>query len=129
MSFIQSVGRRLGLAAVTLSLALGLVCFAAPAANAETQNVEMTSALQFSPREIKAAPGDTIVWNNAAGLPHNVVFDDGSKFDADEMKTLGKMLGKGQTQITLPADLPAGDYTYYCAPHRGAGMNGVISVQ
>ncbi len=129
MSFIQSVGRRLGLAAVTLSLVLGLVCFAAPAANAETQTVEMTSALQFSPRTTKAAPGDTIVWNNAAGLPHNVMFDDGSKFNADDLKTLSKMQGKGQTQLTLPADLPAGDYTYYCAPHRGAGMNGVISVQ
>ncbi|MEM9245235.1 MAG: plastocyanin/azurin family copper-binding protein [Cyanobacteria bacterium P01_F01_bin.153] len=129
MSFIQSVGRRLGLVAATLSLAFGLVCFTAPAANADTITVEMASALQFNPQTVTAAPGDTIVWDNAAGLPHNVVFEDGSKFNADDVKTLGKMLGKGQTQITLPADLPAGEYKYYCAPHRGAGMNGVISVQ
>ena len=129
MSFIQSAGRRLGLAAMTLSLLFGLVCFAAPAANAATQTVEMSPSLQFQPASITASAGDTIVWNNAAGLPHNIVFEDSSKFSDDDVKTLGKMQGKGQVELTLPGDLPAGTYKYFCTPHRGAGMNGEIVVQ
>ncbi|MEM9504819.1 MAG: plastocyanin/azurin family copper-binding protein, partial [Cyanobacteria bacterium P01_E01_bin.43] len=30
---------------------------------------------------------------------------------------------------TFSADMPSGDYTYYCAPHRGAGMVGTITVE
>ena len=129
MSFIQSAGRRLGLAAMTLSLLFGLACFAAPAANAATQTVEMSPSLQFQPNSVTAAPGDTIVWNNAAGLPHNIVFEDSSKFDSASMETLGKLQGKGQVELTLPKDLPAGEYGYFCTPHRGAGMVGKIVVQ
>ncbi len=129
MSFIQSAGRRLGLAAMTLSLLFGLACFAAPAANAATQTVEMSPSLQFQPNSVTASPGDTIVWNNAAGLPHNIVFDDSSKFAEADVKALGKLQGKGTVELTLPGDLPAGEYSYYCTPHRGAGMVGKVVVQ
>lgn len=129
MSFIQSIGRRLGLAAMTLSLLFGLASFAAPAANAATQTIEMSPSLQFQPNSVTASPGDTIVWNNAAGLPHNIVFQDSSKLDSADVEALGKLQGKGQVQVTLPGDLPAGEYDYFCTPHRGAGMVGKIVVQ
>ena len=32
-------------------------------------------------------------------------------------------------EVAFTGDLPAGSYTYYCAPHRGAGMVGKITVE
>jgi plastocyanin len=31
-------------------------------------------------------------------------------------------------EITIPKDAPAGEYTYFCAPHRSAGMVGKLIV-
>lgn len=130
MNWMTSIARRLGLAVLSIALILGVFVTTAPAsALADTQTVEMTTALKFAPATVTAKAGDTIVWNNAAGLPHNVVFTDASKFDKSKVDELGQLLGKGSVELTLPADLPAGTYDYYCAPHRGAGMVGQIVVE
>jgi plastocyanin len=34
-----------------------------------------------------------------------------------------------EVKTTFPEDTPAGEYTYYCEPHRGAGMIGKITVE
>ncbi len=40
------------------------------------------------------------------------------------------LMSPGQTKTTtIPADAPAGEYTFYCEPHRGAGMVGKIIVE
>ncbi|WP_439637769.1 plastocyanin/azurin family copper-binding protein [Gloeomargarita lithophora] len=31
--------------------------------------------------------------------------------------------------VTFGGDLPPGTYSYYCTPHRGAGMQGKIVVE
>jgi plastocyanin len=67
--------------------------------------------------------------------PHNVVFDAAKNpaKDATLAKSLSHknlMMSAGQKETTtFPADAPAGDYTFYCEPHRGAGMVGTITVQ
>lgn len=129
MSAIQSFVRRAGVAVLTLAIAFGVFAAIAPTASAATHTVEMTTSLKFQPASVTAAPGDTIVWENKAGLPHNVVFEDAAKFDGGKMKELGQLLGKGTVELTLPNDLPSGTYKYYCTPHRGAGMAGEIVVQ
>jgi plastocyanin len=130
MNWMTLIARRLSLAVLSIALILGVFMTTAPAsALADTQTVEMTTALKFAPATVTAKAGDTIVWNNAAGLPHNVVFEDASKFDKSKVDKLGQMLGKGSVELTLPADLPAGTYNYYCVPHRGAGMVGQIVVE
>jgi plastocyanin len=62
----------------------------------------------------------TIKFDNASGVPHNVVID-----------------GKGKTPVipkgsaSFKADLTAGKYTYYCSVpgHRQAGMVGTLTVK
>lgn len=129
MRSLKAAARRIGLSTLALVLSIGAWVGFASAANAATVEVEMTNLLKFAPASVTASPGDTIVWKNNAGLPHNVVFEDGSKLDAGAVKSLGQLLGKGQAELTLPKDLPAGTYKYYCTPHRGAGMAGEIVVQ
>ena len=145
MSFIQSVGRRIGLAVITLSFVMGLVCVTAPAAQAEDFKVKMSGTLKFSPSSLTVSPGDTITWKNKAGVPHNIVFENTSGLsdatvviknkgeDAIEATGVDAMkanyLGKGKESLTLSANTPAGTYSYYCSPHRGSGMKGEIVVQ
>lgn len=129
MVLLNSLARRFSAMVLALVLFAGVLVLGAPVANATTHTVEMTSLLKFSPDVVTAAPGDTIVWQNNAGLPHNVVFATGGKFDDAKVKELGKLLGKGSVELTLPKDLAAGTYDYSCTPHRGAGMAGKIVVQ
>ncbi len=123
-AWMKSIARRASLLVAAVVLFAGALFAVAPNALAESHSVEMSSMLKFAPETVTAKAGDTIVWSNPAGLPHNVVFEDASKFDAAKVKQLGQLLGKGEAEFTLPSDLPAGTYTYYCAPHRGAGMAG-----
>ena len=72
MTLLTSIARRLGVALLVCAIAIGTLILAAPAAQAESHTVEMTSLLKFSPDTVTAKPGDTIVWQNNAGLPHNL---------------------------------------------------------
>jgi plastocyanin len=128
-AWMKSIARRVSLLVAAVVLFAGVLFAVAPNALAESHRVEMNTMLKFSPETVTAKAGDTIVWSNPAGLPHNVVFEDASKFDAGQVKQLGQLLGKGEAEFTLPSDLPAGTYNYYCTPHRGAGMAGKIVVQ
>ncbi|MBE8992508.1 plastocyanin [Nostoc sp. LEGE 12450] len=109
-----------------------------PSASAETYQVKLGSdkgLLAFEPKNLTIKPGDTIEWVNNKVPPHNVVFDpaknpakDAALAKSLSHKTLLMSAGKKET-TTFPADAPAGDYTFYCEPHRGAGMVGKITVQ
>ncbi|CAI9296389.1 unnamed protein product [Lactuca saligna] len=87
--------------------------------------------LSFVPSSITVASGEKIVFKNNKGFPHNVVFDedeipagvDASKISMSEEDLLN---GPGDTYtVTLTEK---GTYSYYCAPHQGAGMVGKITV-
>lgn len=89
-------------------------------------------SLVFVPKEFTVAKGEKIVFKNNAGFPHNVVFDedeipsgvDASKISMDEADLLN---GAGETyEVTLNEP---GSYSFYCAPHQGAGMVGKLTVQ
>jgi plastocyanin len=138
MKSIATNLRRFCLAVLTVVLVVGSFFAYAPTASAETYTVKLGSdkgMLAFEPAKLTIKPGDTIKWVNNKVPPHNVVFD-GAKNAAkstDFAKALSHkklMMNPGQAiETTFPADAPAGDYTFYCEPHRGAGMVGKITVE
>ncbi|KAH6782764.1 plastocyanin 1 [Perilla frutescens var. hirtella] len=88
--------------------------------------------LVFVPQNFEVAAGEKIIFFNNAGYPHNVIFDedevpagvDASKISMPEEELLN---AKGDTyDVTLTEK---GTYSFYCAPHQGAGMVGKVTVK
>jgi plastocyanin len=137
MKLIAASWRRLTLTVLTVLLVISSFAVFTPSASAETYKIKLGSdkgLLQFEPKNLTVKPGDTIEWVNNKLAPHNVVFDaakipGGDKALAKSLSNEKLLMSPGQTaSTTIPADAPAGDYTFYCAPHRGAGMVGKITV-
>lgn len=103
-----------------------------PAYAAETKEVKMgtdAGGLQFVPAKSSVCKGDSIKWiNNKAG-PHNVVFDEDAipSGVSQEKISMEDQLGEEGETYVLMFDTP-GNYEYFCEPHRGAGMNGAVTV-
>ena len=77
--------------------------------------------LVFEPNDITINAGDTVHFVNGMLPPHNVIVDDHPELSHD-----GLAFASGEAfDITFPE---AGDYTFACDPHRGAGMTGIIHV-
>lgn len=138
MKSIAATLRRLSLAVLTVIVIFGSFAVFTPTASAETYTVKLGTdkgALAFQPKKLTVKPGDTIEWVNNKVPPHNVVFDPTKnpahdKALATALSHTKLLLNPGQKQTTtFPADAPAGDYTFYCQPHRGAGMIGHIIVE
>lgn len=88
-------------------------------------------SLAFIPNNFSVAPGEKIVFKNNAGFPHNVVFDE------DEIPggvDAGKISMPEEALLNAPGEVYAvtltekGTYSFYCAPHQGAGMVGKVTV-
>lgn len=135
MAFFSDLTKRFMSIAISLLLVIGMIGLAAQPAAAETFEVLMgtnNGQLAFEPKELEISEGDTVVWVNNKVFPHNVIFDKVPGGDA----ALGAKLSHKklamrpkQTLETTFADVPAGEYSYYCTPHRGAGMVGKITVK
>jgi plastocyanin len=138
MKLIAASLRRLTLAVLTIILVVSSFAIFTPSASAETYQIKLGSdkgMLAFEPKKLTVKPGDTIEWVNNKVPPHNVVFDAALNpaKSADLAKSLSHkqmLMSPGQkVTTTIPADAPAGDYTFYCEPHRGAGMVGKLTVE
>jgi len=108
------------------------------AAGGQTYQVKMgsdTGQLKYVPEKLTIHPGDTVEFVMNKLAPHNVVFDSngvpsGAKALASSLSKNKLLSGPGETHtVTFPEDAPKGEYSYYCQPHRGAGMNGKIIVE
>jgi len=122
-----AMARAAGLAAGVLASTVN-----APAYAAETKSVKMgtdSGQLKFEPEKISICKGDSVKWINNKGGPHNVVFDeDAIPGGVDQEKiSMDEQLGEEGDTFVMSFDT-AGDYDYYCEPHRGAGMNGNLVV-
>jgi len=139
MKSIGATLRRLSLAVLTVLVIFGSFAVFTPTASAATYTVKLGAdsgnPLAFQPKTLTVKPGDTIEWKNNKMAPHNVVFDP--KKNPTKDATLAASLshkglffapGDGFTTV-IPDDAAAGDYTFYCDPHRGAGMMGKITVE
>merc|ERR1719157_268133 len=120
----RAAGMAAGVAAATV---------ASPAYAAETKQVKMGSdsgGLQFVPAKTAICKGDSVTWTNNKGGPHNVVFDEDAipAGVSQESISMDEQLGEEGDTFVKKFDV-AGNYDYYCEPHRGAGMNGALLVQ
>ena len=137
MKFTARIFRSLSLAIAAIALVVGSLTIAAAPAAAADYEVKMGSdsgLLVFEPANLTVKAGDTVTWVNNKMAPHNVIFDDssipGGKDLATKVSHSQLTFAPGESYATtFTADMPAGEYTYYCAPHRGAGMVGKITVE
>merc|ERR1719263_2437934 len=118
--------------AAGLAAGLALSTVNAPGFAATTTTVKMGSdsgQLVFVPDEIKICKGDTVTWVNNKGGPHNVVFDEDAipSGVSQEAISMDDQLGDEGATFTMKFGT-AGKYSYYCEPHRGAGMLGTLVV-
>merc|ERR1719159_2267393 len=118
--------------AAGLAAGLALAQVNAPGFAAETKMVKMGSdsgQLVFVPDEVKICKGDTVTWTNNKGGPHNVVFDEEAipKGVSQESISMDDQLGEEGQTFSKKFDV-AGSYSYYCEPHRGAGMQAELTV-
>jgi plastocyanin len=138
MKSIAATLRRLSLAVLTVIVIFGSFAVFTPTASAETYTIKLGTdrgLLQFEPKKLTVKAGDTIEWKNNKVPPHNVVFD--AKKNPTKNAALAKslshkklLMSPGQKVTTvIPADATPGSYTFYCEPHRGAGMVGKIIVE
>jgi plastocyanin len=138
MKSIAATLRRLSLAVLTVIVIFGSFAVFTPTVSAETYTVKLGSdqgMLAFQPKQLTVKPGDTIEWKNNKVPPHNVVFDPQKNPTKDAVlaKSLSHkklLMSPGQFETTvIPVDAAPGSYTFYCEPHRGAGMVGKIIVE
>jgi plastocyanin len=78
--------------------------------------------LAFDPAEITISAGDTVHFINEALPPHNIIVEGRPDLSREAL-----LFVPGETQDVVFAD--AGDYTYWCGPHKGAGMIGTVHVE
>ena len=77
--------------------------------------------LVFEPSEISVSAEDTVHFVNGMLPPHNVIVEN-----HPELSHEGLLFAPGESfDITFTE---AGDYTFWCAPHKGAGMIGTAHV-
>lgn len=135
MKSIARALRSLGTALMMAALVISSCAVLASPAFAADHTVKMGSdggLLVYQPATIKVSKGDTVTWENNKMAPHNVVFDannvPGGKAVADKLTHTKLTFSPGESYSST-FDVEPGEYTYYCAPHRGAGMVGKVIVE
>jgi len=78
--------------------------------------------LVFEPNDITISAGDTVHFMNESLPPHNIIVEGRADLSRESL-----LFAPGETQDVIFADV--GDYNFFCGPHQGAGMTGVIHVQ
>jgi plastocyanin len=78
--------------------------------------------LVFEPNEIEISAGDTVHFINEALPPHNIIVEGRADLSREAL-----LFAPGESQDVVFAD--AGDYNFFCGPHQGAGMTGVVHVK
>jgi len=112
---------RLGLSSMKFLFALFASLFLALPAWAVDVKMGSNMNLVFDPSEITINAGDTITFVNDSLPPHNVIVEDHPEISHD-----GLAFSPGETiEVTFPE---SGDFNFWCEPHKGAGMTGVVHV-
>jgi plastocyanin len=77
--------------------------------------------LIFDPSDVTITAGETVHFVNSMLPPHNIIVEGRADLSRESL-----MFNPGESQDILFADV--GDYTFFCGPHQGAGMTGIIHV-
>jgi plastocyanin len=114
---------------------------APPPAQHEVRMIMEGTAARFEPANLTIRAGDRIRFTTTSGGPHNVAFDPAKIADAAEPRIAAGMpnpmaplsgpfvINAGDSYTVTFAGVPAGRYEYFCLPHMGMNMKGVITVQ
>lgn len=115
---------------------------AAPAGAVHDVNMVLEgTAYKYVPAELTIKPGDKVRFHNVSGGPHNVQFwsDSIPAGTAEALDALmpGDKLGplngplliepNAVYEITF-ANLPGGEYKFFCTPHLAMGMTGKLTI-
>ena len=95
--------------------------FAAPAWAVDV-SMGANGNLAFSPNEITISAGDTVHFINESLPPHNIIVEARPDLSREAL-----LFAPGESQDVVFAD--KGDYNFFCGPHQGAGMTGVVHVE
>ncbi len=118
---------------------------AAPRATAQqVHEIQMATddegGFGFIPSAVSAKRGDVLLFKAASGSPHSVVFEGKNLPPAAHQALNGAMprragdlssplLKEGsEYRVVVPA-LAAGNYKFFCLPHRAYDMRGVLRVE
>ena len=78
--------------------------------------------LIFEPSDVTINAGDTIHFVNDMLPPHNIIVEGRADLSRESL-----MFNPGESQDVVFADV--GDYNFFCGPHQGAGMTGIVHVE
>jgi plastocyanin len=95
---------------------------------------------RFNPDEVRARPGDVVLFKAVNGSPHSIVFE-GSKLSGAAREALNGAMTRrsadlsspllapdgAEYRITVPA-LPVGTYEFFCLPHRAYDERGTLRI-
>jgi len=105
-----------------LTIVFALIIFLPRMAYALDIQMGSNGNLIFDPADVTISAGESVHFVNNMLPPHNVVVEDHPELSHE---ALAMMPGE-EFDITFP---DSGDYTFWCAPHKGAGMIGNVHVQ
>lgn len=131
--FFLAAGLGLVLALLAFRPALQAPLSQSPVTDDPAVVVEMTNRVTFAPDSVRIAVGETVRWDNTSLIAHTVTADpdeatlDGSVRLPESADPFNSgMMDAGESfshTFTTP-----GVYKYFCIPHEGAQMNGVVVV-
>ena len=106
---------------IILAVVAALIFFMPRMAYAVDVQMGSNGNLIFDPSDVTITAGETVHFVNNMLPPHNVIVEDRPDLAHESLA----MLPGEEFDITFN---DPGDYTYWCAPHKGAGMIGTIHV-
>lgn len=125
MNFLASMSRRFAVVLCATLLAIASLVFFVSPATAATYEVKMgadNGMLAFVPNNLTVKTGDTVKFVNNKLPPHNIVFEGHAELSKKQL-----MFSPGESYEVTFQD--SGKYSFYCEPHRGAGMVGTVTVE
>ena len=99
---------------------LATLFLAAPAWAVDVQ-MGYDGNLAFEPSDVTISAGESVHFVNNMLPPHNIIVEGRADLSRESL-----MFNPGESQDILFAD--AGDYNFFCGPHQGAGMIGIVHV-
>lgn len=123
--------QKLGLMVCGFALMISSFFLVSSPASAATTSIKMgadNGMLVFQPATVSIKSGDTVQWVNNKLPPHNVVFDVAHSPENAKSLSHKKLLFSPGEAFEVTFDEP-GTYSFYCEPHRGAGMAGKVIVE
>ena len=106
---------------IILAVVAALIFFMPKVAYAVDVQMGSNGNLIFEPSEVTISAGETIHFINGMLPPHNIIVEGRADLSRESL-----MFSPGESQDVKFVDV--GDYDFFCGPHQGAGMTGIIHV-